>query len=67
MAPKEHELVARLAVLREEHHDLDTAIRALEDSGRSNELQLRRLKKKKLQLKDEIVRIEDYLTPDIIA
>ena len=67
MAPKEHELAARLVVLREEHHDLDTAIRALEESGRSNELQLRRLKKKKLQLKDEIVRIEDYLTPDIIA
>ena len=67
MNAKESELTARLASLREEHSDLDSAIRALEESGRGNELQLRRLKKKKLQLKDEIVRIEDYLTPDIIA
>ncbi|MGD8691570.1 MAG: DUF465 domain-containing protein, partial [Methyloceanibacter sp.] len=46
---------------------LDSAINALEESGRSDALQLKRLKKKKLYLRDEIVRIEDELLPDIIA
>jgi len=61
------DLSARLANLRLEHSDLDSAIRALEEGGPANELQIKRLKKRKLQLKDEIVRIEDFLTPDIIA
>ncbi|MGZ5850306.1 MAG: YdcH family protein [Methyloceanibacter sp.] len=61
------ELRATLAKLKQEHRDLDSAINALELSGRADPLQLKRLKKKKLYLKDEIARIEDQLLPDIIA
>jgi hypothetical protein len=61
------ELRAMLARLKQEHRDLDGAINALEESGRADALQLKRLKKKKLFLKDEISRIEDQLLPDIIA
>lgn len=57
----------RLADLREEHKDLDDAIRALEERFQPDMLQIARLKKKKLALKDEIGRLEDQLTPDIIA
>lgn len=57
----------RLEVLRREHRDLDAAIHALEETGRPDQLTLRRLKKQKLQLKDQIVKIEDQLIPDIIA
>ena len=61
------ELETELARLKQEHRDLDGAINALEESGRADALQLKRLKKKKLYLKDEIARIEDQLLPDIIA
>lgn len=61
------ELRATLLRLKQEHRDLDSAINALEESGRADQLQLKRLKKKKLFLKDEIARIEDQLLPDIIA
>lgn len=57
----------RLGVLSREHRDLDDAIHALETSGRADQLTLRRLKKQKLALKDQITRIEDRLIPDIIA
>ncbi len=57
----------RLADLREEHKDLDDAIQALEERYQPDMLQIARLKKKKLILKDEIGRLEDQLTPDIIA
>ena len=57
----------RLEVLRREHRDLDQAIHALEETGRPDQLTLRRLKKQKLALKDQIVKIEDMLIPDIIA
>jgi hypothetical protein len=57
----------RLADLREEHKDLDDAIQALEERYQPDMLQIARLKKKKLVLKDEIIRLEDLLTPDIIA
>ena len=57
----------KLEVLRREHRDLDEAVRALEGTGRPDQLSLRRLKKQKLALKDQIVKIEDQLTPDIIA
>jgi hypothetical protein len=57
----------RLEVLRREHRDLDEAVHALEETGRPDQLTLRRLKKQKLALKDQIVRIEDQLIPDIIA
>lgn len=57
----------RLAVLREEHQDLSDAVMALEERPQPDMLQIARLKRRKLALKDEIVRLEDQLTPDIIA
>ncbi len=57
----------KLGVLRRAHRDLDEAIHALETTGRPDMLTLRRLKKQKLALKDQIARIEDQLIPDIIA
>lgn len=63
---EEDVLKARLAQLKQEHRDLDAAIAAL-GSSLSDQLQLTRLKKRKLQLKDQIARIEDSLLPDIIA
>ena len=57
----------KLDVLRRKHRDLDASVHALELSGRPDQLQLRRLKKQKLALKDQIVKIEDDLIPDIIA
>ena len=60
-------LRVRLSVLRREHRDLDDAIDALQESGRGDQLALRRLKKQKLALKDKIAVIKDELTPDIIA
>ena len=57
----------RLELLKREHRDLDEAILALEETGRCDQLTLRRLKKQKLLLKDRIQRYEDLLTPDIIA
>ena len=61
------ELEAELARLKEEHRDLDTAIEALERVGSGDQLQIQRLKKRKLVLKDRIAHVEDQLTPDIIA
>jgi hypothetical protein len=63
----EEMLRIRLEVLRREHRDLDEAIYALETAGRPDQLTLRRLKKQKLGLKDQIARLEDKLIPDIIA
>jgi len=60
-------LRVKLEVMRREHRDLDEAIHALEASGRADQLTLRRLKKQKLGFKDQISRLEDQLTPDIIA
>ena len=57
----------RLELLRTEHRDLDAAIDALTDAGSSDQLQIARMKKRKLKLKDQITLIEDYLIPDIIA
>ncbi len=64
---EELELRETLARLKQEHRDLDGAVDILEQSGRADQLQLIRLKKKKLHIKDEITRIEDQLLPDIIA
>ncbi len=57
----------RLAALRGEHRDLDAAIAALSAADSPDQLQVARLKKRKLRLKDQIALIEDYLTPDISA
>ena len=64
---EERELRAQLARLQQEHRDLDAAIEALQESPRSDLIQVQRLKKRKLQLRDKITFIEDQLTPDIIA
>lgn len=64
---EERELRAQLARLLQEHRDLDTAIEALQLSPGSDVLQVQRLKKRKLVLKDRITFVEDQLTPDIIA
>jgi hypothetical protein len=63
----EQELEKRLALLKSEHRDLDAAIAALTESGSTDQLQIARLKKRKLRLKDQIAMIEDTLLPDIIA
>ena len=57
----------RLEMLRIEHRDLDVAIDALTGAGGRDQLQIARLKKRKLRLKDQIQMLEDYLIPDIIA
>ena len=66
-ADEEARIRAQIARLREEHQDLDNAVSALESTPRPDQLQIARLKKKKLSLRDEISRIEDQLFPDIIA
>jgi hypothetical protein len=53
--------------LREEHRDLDAAIDALLRAGQADQLQVQRLKKRKLVLRDRLSRLEDEMTPDIIA
>ena len=58
---------ARRDVLRQEHRDLDVAITALAESGVPDQLQMARLKKRKLRLRDEIAMLDDTLIPDIIA
>ncbi|GJE17460.1 MULTISPECIES: YdcH family protein [Methylobacterium] len=61
------EFVEELARLRQEHRDLDGAIDALELSVAGDQLQVQRLKKRKLGLRDRISYLEDQITPDIIA
>jgi len=64
---EERELREQLARLQQEHRDLDAAIAALAMSPGSDVIQVQRLKKRKLVLRDKIRRIEDQITPDIIA
>ena len=66
-AEETRELKAELERLRQEHRDLDSAIEALLGSPGYDRLQVQRLKKRKLQLRDQITRIDDQLFPDIIA
>lgn len=61
------EIRGQLAELRQEHRDLDDAITSLSLSVTYNHLQLQRLKKRKLSIKDQILRLESMLLPDIIA
>ena len=60
-------LKVELEVFKRQHRDLDEAIQALEEKGTSDQLTIKRLKQRKLRLKDLIALIEDRLTPDIIA
>jgi hypothetical protein len=64
---EERELRAQLARLQQAHRDLDAAIAALQSSPGSDIIQVQRLKRRKLLLRDRITFIEDQLTPDIIA
>ena len=57
----------KLAVLRQEHQDLDSAVQAIEEQALPDQLLIARLKKRKLALRDQIAVLEDQLTPDIIA
>jgi hypothetical protein len=66
-ATNDPDQLSRLAQLRQEHGDLASAIEALDTLPATDQLQLARLKKRKLRLKDEIALIEDQLIPDIIA
>jgi hypothetical protein len=61
------ELLALLERLRQEHRDLDVAIEALETAPGADRLQIQRLKKRKLVLRDRIIAVEDQITPDISA
>ena len=64
---EERDFSLELERLRQEHRDLDTAIEALANLVVADRLQLQRLKKRKLALRDRISYLEDLLTPDIIA
>ena len=65
--PDERELRELLVKLRGEHRDLDDEIVALEAAAQADQLKIKRLKKRKLHLKDQITAVEDKLTPDILA
>lgn len=67
MYEDEEALRHRLAELRQEHRDLDEAIDAMQASPSADQLRLRRLKKRRLQLKDAIARVESRLIPDLNA
>lgn len=60
-------LRVKLEMLKSQHRDLDTAIDALHARGSTDMLTIKRLKKQKLALKDQIVALEDRIFPDIIA
>ncbi len=63
----QEEIKRRLAELRTEHRDLDDAISALIATGSYNQVQIQRMKKRKLSIKDQILQAESALLPDIIA
>lgn len=62
-----NEMRAKLEELRTEHRDLDEVIQRLTETAPFNQLQIQRLKKRKLALKDQIIKLESKLLPDIIA
>jgi hypothetical protein len=64
---EEQALRAKLTELQQEHRDLDAALVAMAETGVKDQLQLTRIKKRKLQLKDLMTQINDKLLPDIIA
>lgn len=61
------EIIRRIELLRQEHRDLDSAADALSGATAPDQLQIARIKKRKLRLRDEIASLEDQLIPDIIA
>ena len=65
--PDTERLQQRLSQLMQEHRDLDDVIARIEETAPFDQVQLRRLKKRKLMLKDEVARVENMLLPDIIA
>ncbi len=67
MGMSDEELQTRLELLKIEHRDLDEAIAALVAAGNPDQLRIARLKKRKLQLRDRIILLENQLIPDIIA
>ena len=67
ISEEEAALHARVKLLRQEHADLDASIDALSQAAIPDQLMIARLKRKKLALKDEIVKLEDRILPDIIA
>ena len=67
MTPAAEQVRARVMALEIEHRDLDVAIDYLADTVSTDDLQLRRLKKRKLQLKDQIIQLKMQLVPDIPA
>jgi hypothetical protein len=64
---EEREVRRELAELRQEHRDLDAAILAMTESATPDTIQIQRMKKRKLALKDRISVLDDRLLPDIIA
>jgi len=60
-------LIQELAELKQEHRELDISIEGLADTVSDNQLQIKRLKKQKLRLKDAIARLESKLIPDLHA
>lgn len=67
MPVSREDIMRRLELLRVDHRDLDSAIAALVAAGSGDQMQIARLKKRKLRLRDEISMLEDQLVPDIIA
>ncbi len=65
MSPEE--LQTRILVLKQEHREIDEILQELENSGNTDRFTIKRYKKKKLHLKDTILKLEDDLLPDIIA
>ena len=67
MSEKKEELIELLLILEQEHRDLDEVINQIQEKKTINLLQLQRLKKRKLGIKDRIANIKDKIEPDIIA
>jgi hypothetical protein len=67
MTMENADILVKIQQLRVQHRDLDDAIDALLNAGTTNMLQIKRLKKQKLLLKDKIATLEDEMLPDIIA
>ncbi|WP_371396915.1 YdcH family protein [Fretibacter rubidus] len=65
--PSEDDLLVLLERLKSEHRRIDKEIRALEENGVSDMLKIKRMKKIKLSIKDQVTYLENMLTPDIIA